>query len=127
MSIRDWPEGERPREKLMKLGAGALSEAELIAIFLRTGIRGRSALDIGRDLLKQFGSVRSLLTAPAAVLCKAPGMGVARYATLQAVLELARRHYQELMRSGPTLLNPQATRDFLHMRLRDLPHEVFCW
>ena len=126
MSIRDWPEGERPREKLMKLGAAALSEAELIAIFLRTGIRGRSALDVSRALLQQFGSVRSLLTAPAAVLCKAPGMGVARYATLQAVLELARRHYQELMQSGPALQNPQATRDFLHMRLRDLPHEVFC-
>lgn len=126
MSIRDWPEGERPREKLMKLGAAALSEAELIAIFLRTGIRGRSALDVSRDLLQEFGSVRGLLTAPGEVLCKAPGMGVARYATLQAVLELARRHYQELMQSGPALLNPQATRDFLRMRLRDLPHEVFC-
>jgi DNA repair protein RadC len=126
MSIRDWPEGERPREKLLKLGASSLSEAELIAIFLRTGIRGRSALDVGRDLLQQFGSVRGLLTAPRETLCKAPGMGVARYATLQAVLELARRHYQELMQSGPALLNPQATRDYLHMRLRDLQHEVFC-
>ena len=126
MSIRDWPEGERPREKLLKLGAGALSEAELIAIFLRTGVRGRSALDVARDLLNQFGSVRGLLTAETATLCKAPGMGAARYATLQAVLELARRHYQELMQTGPALLNPQATRDYLHMRLRDLPHEVFC-
>ncbi|MGE0116031.1 MAG: DNA repair protein RadC [Steroidobacteraceae bacterium] len=126
MSIRDWPEGERPREKLMKLGAAALSEAELIAIFLRTGTRGRSALDVARNLLAQFGSVRGLLTAQPASLCKAPGMGVARYATLQAVLELARRHYQELMHSGPALLNPQATRNYLHMRLRDLPHEVFC-
>lgn len=126
MSIRDWPEGERPREKLLKLGAAALSEAELIAIFLRTGIRGRSALDVARDLLMQFGSVRNLLTADAKTACQAPGMGTARYATLQAVLELARRHYQELMQTGPALLNPQATRDFLHMRLRDLPHEVFC-
>lgn len=127
MSIRDWPEGERPREKLLKLGPAALSEAELIAIFLRTGTRGRSALDVARDLLIRFGSVRGLLTAPAGTLCAAPGMGVARYATLQAVLELARRHYQELMQCGPTLLNPQATRDYLHMRLRDLPHEIFCW
>lgn len=126
MSIRNWPEGERPREKLIKLGAAALSEAELIAIFLRTGIRGRSALDVARDLLKQFGSVRGLLTAEVAALCKAPGMGMARCATLQAVLELARRHYRELMQTGPALLNPQATRDYLHMRLRDLPHEVFC-
>jgi len=126
MSIRDWPEGERPREKLLKFGAASLSEAELIAIFLRTGTRGRSALDVGRDLLQQFGSVRGLLTAPREQLCKAQGMGAARYATLQAVLELARRHFQELMQSGPALLNPQATRDFLHTRLRDLPHEVFC-
>jgi DNA repair protein RadC len=126
MSIRDWPESERPREKLLKQGAAALSEAELIAIFLRTGIRGRSALDVARDLLTQFGSVRGLLTAPAPELCKAPGMGIARYATLQAVLELARRHYQEVMHASSALLNPQATRDYLHMRLRDLPHEVFC-
>lgn len=126
MSIRDWPVDERPREKLLKFGPQALSEAELVAIFLRTGIRGRSALDVARDLLSSFGSVRGLLTAERHALCKAPGMGMARYATLQAVLELARRHFQELMQAGPALLNPQATRDFLYMRLRDLPHEVFC-
>jgi DNA repair protein RadC len=126
MSIRDWPESERPREKLLKSGAQALSEAELIAIFLRTGTRGHSALDVARELLKQFGSLRALLTAPQASLCKAPGMGAVRYATLQAALELARRHYLEVMRSGPALLNPQATRDYLRVRLRDLPHEVFC-
>ncbi len=126
MSIRDWPESERPREKLLKSGAQALSEAELIAIFLRTGTRGHSALDVARELLKQFGSLRALLTAPQARLCKAPGMGAVRYATLQAALELARRHYLEVMRSGPALLNPQATRDYLRVRLRDLPHEVFC-
>lgn len=126
MSIRDWPADDRPREKLLKLGPQALTEAELIAIFLRTGIAGRSALDVARELLKEFKSVRGLLTADRKTLCAAPGMGAARYATLQAVLELARRHYQELMHSGPALLNPQATREFLHMRLRDLPHEVFC-
>ena len=93
MSIRDWPIDDRSREKLLKLGPQALSEAELIAIFLRTGIRGRSALDVARDLLSSFGSVRGLLTAERQTLCKAPGMGVARYATLQAVLELARRHF----------------------------------
>lgn len=126
MSIRDWPEDDRPREKLLRLGAQALTEAELIAIFLRTGTRGRSALDVARELLAEFKSVRGLLTAERTALCNAPGMGLARYATLQAVLELARRHFQELMQNGPALLNPQATRDFLHMRLRDLPHEVFC-
>lgn len=126
MSIRDWPVSERPREKLLKQGAAGLSDAELVAIFLRTGVKGRSALDVARDLLSRFGSVRALLTAEASEACKAPGLGVARYATLQAVLELSRRHFQELMQSGPALHNPQATRDYLHMRLRDLPHEIFC-
>lgn len=126
MSIRDWPIDERPREKLLKSGPQMLTEAELVAIFLRTGTRGRSALDVARDLLVQFRSLRGLLTAEREALCSAHGMGTARYATLQAALEMARRHYQELMRSGPTLANPQATRDFLHMRLRDLTHEVFC-
>ena len=126
MSIKDWPAQDRPREKLLKLGPQALSETELIAIFLRTGTQGRSALDVARDLLTRFGSVRGLLTADKTSLCAAPGMGEARYATLQAVLELARRHLAELMRNGPVLANPQATRDFLHARLRDLGHEVFC-
>lgn len=126
MSIKDWPTEDRPREKLMKLGAQTLTEAELIAIFLRTGTRGRSALDVARDLLTRFGSLRELLTADRQSLCKAPGMGSARYATLAAVLELARRHFASLMLAGPVLANPQATRDFLHARLRDLPHEVFC-
>jgi DNA repair protein RadC len=126
MSIRDWPSEERPREKLLRLGSQALSEAELIAILLRTGIRGRSALDLARGLLIQFGSLRGMLTADCEAVCRTPGLGPARFAALQAALELARRHYQELMNAGPTLANPRATRDFLRMRLRDLPHEVFC-
>ena len=126
MAIRDWPLDERPREKLLRLGPQALSEAELIAILLRTGVRGRSALDVARDLLVQFGSLRGLLTTDYAALCAIPGLGPARYAALQSGLELARRHFQELMRVGPALTNPRATRDFLRMRLRDLPHEVFC-
>lgn len=125
MSIRDWPKNERPREKLLKFGAATLSEAELLAIFLRTGTRGRTALEVARELLKRFGSVRALLSAPRNSLCQAPGMGMARYVTLQAMLELVRRHYLEIMQTGPALLNPQATRDYLRARLRDLPHEVF--
>jgi DNA repair protein RadC len=108
------------------LGAEALSEAELIAIFLRTGTRGRSAVDLARDLLVKFRSLRGLLTADQAAVCAITGLGPARYAALQASLELARRHYQELMLTGPTLSNPQNTREYLRMRLRDLDHEVFC-
>jgi len=126
MSIRDWPTDERPREKLLKLGPEALSEAELIAIFLRTGTRGRSALDVARDLLVKFRSLRGLLTADRESACATSGLGPARYATLQASLELARRHYRELMQSGPMLTNPRDTREYLRMRLRDLDHEVFC-
>jgi DNA repair protein RadC len=126
MSIRHWPTADRPREKLLQQGAGALTEAELIAIFLRTGTRGRSALDLARDLLLRFGSVRGLLSADQAAACAVPGLGPARYAALQASLELARRHYAELLQSGPALSNPRHTRDYLRMRLRDLNHEVFC-
>lgn len=126
MSIREWPPTERPREKLLSQGPHALSEAELLAILIRTGTRGRSAIDIARGLLVQFGSLRSLLTAGKEQVCTTPGLGPARYVALQASLELARRHYQQLMNAGSALSNPRATREFLRMRLRDLPHEVFC-
>ena len=126
MSIRQWPEGERPREKLLELGPSVLTEAELLAILLQTGVRGHSALDVARELLIEFGSLRGLLTAERVRLCAARGLGPARYVVLQAALELARRHYQELMNSGSTLVNPHAVREFLQMRLRDLPYEVFC-
>jgi DNA repair protein RadC len=126
MSIRNWPADERPREKLLKRGPEALSEAELVAIFLRTGTRGRSAVDVARELLTKFGSLRGLLTADRESACAAIGLGPARYVALQAALELARRHYRELMQTGPSLNNPRSTREYLRMRLRDLDHEVFC-
>ena len=126
MSIRDWPAGERPREKLLELGPAALTEAELLAILIRTGTRGLTALDIARRLLTEFGSLRSLLTADRERACAAQGLGPARYVALQASLELSRRHYQELMTTGSALTNPRATKEFMRMRLRDLPHEVFC-
>jgi DNA repair protein RadC len=126
MSIREWPPSEQPREKLLSQGPHSLSEAELLAIVLRSGTRGRSALDVARSLLIRFGSLRSLLTADKAQVCAAPGLGPTRYVALQASLELARRHYQELMSAGCALSNPRATREFLRMRLRDLAHEVFC-
>jgi DNA repair protein RadC len=126
MSIRDWPSTERPREKLLARGAGSLSEAELLAILLHTGIPGRSAVDVARHLLVEFQSLRGLLSAAPERACAAPGLGPARFARLQAALELARRHYQERMQIGCALANPKATREFLQMRLRDLTHEVFC-
>jgi DNA repair protein RadC len=126
MSLQHWPDNERPREKLIRRGPAALSEAELLAILLRTGTRGRSALDVARSLLVEFRSLRALLTADCSAVCRVCGLGAAKYAMLQAALELSRRHYAELMQSGPALNNPRATREFLRAQLRDRDHEVFC-
>jgi DNA repair protein RadC len=126
MSIRQWPQRERPREKLLERGPGVLTEAELLAILLRTGVRGHSAIDVARQLLIEFGSLRGLLTADQRRLCEARGLGPARYVVLQASLELARRHYQEPLRAGLPLNGDRATKEYLQMRLRDLSYEVFC-
>jgi len=126
MAIRDWPTEERPREKLLERGAGALSDAELLAILLRTGLPGGSALDLARDILKRFGSLRQLICADRARFCEGRGLGLVRFAELQAVAEISRRQLSQIMRSGPLLASPKATRDFLNARLRDLEHEVFC-
>lgn len=125
MPITDWPEDERPREKLLLRGAEALSDAELLAIFLRTGIAGRSAVDLARDLLARFGGLRSLLKAPRQEFCAAKGLGDAKFAQLQAVLEIARRHLAEALAERDALKDPQAARNFLVAQLRDLDHEVF--
>ena len=126
MHIRDWPVAERPREKLLQLGSGSLSEAELLAIWLRHGIRGMNALDVARSLLARFGSLRSVLTAECHALCRQRGVGPARWAELQAALEIVRRHHLERLRCGPVLQSPRAARDYLIARLRDHQHEVFC-
>lgn len=126
MLFRDWPAAERPREKLLQMGPGALTEAELIAVVLRHGHRGASALDLARSLLARFGSLRGLLSAPREEVCRHPGMGEVRWAGLQAALELVRRHHLERLRCGPALTSPRAARDFLIARLRDRDHEVFC-
>lgn len=125
MSIRDWPEGERPREKLMRLGAEALSDAELLAIFLRTGVRGRSAVELARDLLAEFGGLGQLLAADPKRLCAAKGLGVAKYTQLQAALELSRRYLMTALSERDVLTSPDATRDYLKLRLYGAPHEVF--
>ena len=125
MPITDWPEDERPREKLLARGATALSDAELLAIFLRTGVAGKSAVDLARDLLSHFGSLRALLKASEESFCAEKGLGQAKYAQLQAVLEMARRHLAEELPERDALSDPQAARDYLKARLRDLPLEVF--
>lgn len=125
MAIKDWPAGERPRERLLRDGPQSLSDAELLAIFLRTGVRGKSAVDLARELLQRFGSLRRLLGAQRASFCAAPGLGSAKYAQLQAVLEMGRRHLYEQFERGSPLLSPQHTAQFLQARLRDHPYEVF--
>ncbi len=125
MAIRDWPAQERPREKLLQRGAAALSDAELLAIFLRTGVAGKSAVDLARELLSHFGGVRALLSADESEFCAAPGLGAAKYAQLQAVLELSRRHVSELLQRGSALTSPADTRRLVSSYLRDKPHEVF--
>jgi DNA repair protein RadC len=126
MAIRDWPSDERPREKLLEKGAAALSDAELLAILLRTGTRGHSALDLARAVLGNFHSLRKLIAADRQRFCAERGLGLARFAELQAAVEIARRQMSETLRAGPSLASPRATRDFLSAQLRDLEHELFC-
>jgi DNA repair protein RadC len=125
LSIRDWPEGERPREKLLQRGPQALSDAELLAIFLRTGVAGKSAVDLARELVARFGGLRGLLRADQARFCEARGLGQAKYVQLQAVLEIARRHLGEALAEPQGLRDPGQAKAFLRARLRDLDHEAF--
>jgi DNA repair protein RadC len=125
MSITDWPEFERPREKLLQKGASSLSDAELLAIFLRTGVTGKSAVDLARDLLIRFGSLTQLFATLEADFCAVHGMGQAKFVQLQAVLEMSRRALQEEMQSGDALNSPRAVREYLQLLLRTRPQEVF--
>ncbi|MBU1192125.1 MAG: DNA repair protein RadC [Gammaproteobacteria bacterium] len=125
MSIRHWPAAERPREKLLQRGAESLSDAELLAIFLRTGTAGRNAIELGRDLLEQHGGLRAWLDLPPARLKACRGLGPATIALLMAALELGRRYLLADLQRGDALANPDSTRRFLQSRLRGYPHEVF--
>jgi DNA repair protein RadC len=125
MTIKDWPRDERPREKLLQRGAGTLSDAELLAIFLRTGTPGKSAVDLARDLLNDFGSLKALLSADQQRFCQANGLGAAKYAQLQAVMEMAKRHFAEVIQRGDVLSNPEHTRFYLSSQLQRYGHEVF--
>jgi len=125
MAICDWPAAERPREKLLEAGPASLSDAELLAIFLRTGVKGKSAVDLSRELLSDFGGLRQLLTASQQDFCRPMGLGSAKFALLQAVLEMARRHLAEELRRSDVISSPDHTRNYLQAQLRDRDHEVF--
>ncbi|MDQ2076706.1 DNA repair protein RadC [Marinimicrobium sp. ABcell2] len=125
MSIAQWPEAERPREKLLTRGPSALSDAELLAIFLRTGCAGKSAVDLARDLLVRFNGLRPLLEADQDAFCSGEGLGPAKYAQLQAVLEMGRRHLSASMTAGDLLTSPDLVRSYLSSQLRHRRQEVF--
>ena len=125
MAIKDWPADERPREKLLQKGAHTLSDAELLAIFLRTGVTGLSAVELARQLLAQFGSLRALLEADQKQFCQHHGLGPAKFTQLQAVLEMSRRHLESTLSRGDALTDAAATKNYLQQRLRAYPHEVF--
>ena len=125
MSIRNWPATERPREKLLAHGAGALSDAELLALFVGTGVAGRSAVDVARDALGAFGGLTALLRAERSAFCATRGLGEARYTLLQASLEVSRRHLFATLGEADVLGSPEDVRRYLAMHLAGLPHEVF--
>jgi DNA replication and repair protein RadC len=125
MAITDWPAQERPREKLLQKGPNSLSDAELLAIFLRTGCAGKSAVDLARELLSHFGGLRALLDASQEEFCQALGLGSAKYAQLQAVLEMSRRHLGEQLHRETQFSSSKSVKQYLLAQLRDRPSEVF--
>ena len=125
LTIDKWPKSERPREKLLQRGPHALSDAELLALLIGSGIPGCSAVEMARSLLREFGCLRGLLSARLA-RWRRKGIAEARYAAVQAAVELAKRHLHEEMRVGSPLRTPQATYRYLQAQLRDRPYEVFC-
>jgi len=125
LGIADWPLQERPRERLLAQGAGSLSDAELVAVCLRSGIRGKSAVDLARELIAAFGGLAGLLAADLPRLLRVKGLGAAKAAQLAAVVELAQRSLREGLKSGSALTSPGAVRDFLRLALAARDHEVF--
>ena len=125
MAIKNWPAEDRPREKLLQRGSAALTDAELLAIFLRTGTAGKSAVDLARELLADFGSLKALLDADQKRFCLGHGLGDAKYTQLQAVLEMAKRHFNEVLQRGSALTSPEITRAYLSAQLRGYSYEVF--
>ena len=125
MLLKDLPLDARPREKLLARGPGALSDAELLALLLRTGLPGKNALQMGQELISTFGGVSGLLNTPADALKKIKGLGPAKRAEIVAVLELARRALASQLQERPMFANPKAIRDYLQLQLGGRSHEVF--
>ena len=125
MGIKDWPAGEGPREKLLRDGAEVLSDAELIAVLLRNGLPGQNAVELGRMLLAEFGSLRQILAAPLQQVSRIPGLGPVKFAQLQSAAEISRRISREKLQRGTVLTNPDLTRDYLMRQLSDRAYEVF--
>lgn len=123
--IRDWPAEDRPREKLLQRGAEALTDAELLAIFLRTGVTGKTAVDLARELLAEFGGLHGLMGASRKRFCKGNGLGEAKFAQLQAVMEMSRRYLREKLQRGDALTSVEDTRRYLKSCLYGYPYEVF--
>lgn len=125
LPISQWPSHERPREKLLTKGADTLSDAELLAIFFRTGVKGKTAVDLAREVLQNYGGLRSFLASTPVNFCKTRGLGIAKYIQLQASLELGRRYIKEKIDKKNVLTCPEDTREFLLTKLRDRRQEVF--
>ncbi|HEX6833320.1 MAG TPA: DNA repair protein RadC [Rudaea sp.] len=124
MTIRDWPLDERPREKLLARGSAALSDAELLALFIGTGRRGQTAVDVGRDLLAQHGGLKALLDLDLATLSQLPGLGAAKASRIAAALELGRRYLASGLQRD-NIADPVACVDYLRARIAGYPYEVF--
>jgi DNA repair protein RadC len=125
MGISNWPAHQRPRERLIREGAQALSDAELLAVFLRVGMRGKNAVELAGDLLRHFGSLQALLRASLKDFTDVPGLGPAKYAQLNAVIELARRAISDEMLSGESICSPQAAKQYLRLAMAGRPYESF--
>ena len=125
MAITDWAVEDRPREKLLQRGADVLSDAELLAIFLRTGIKGKTAVDLARDILKNSGGLRQLLSANQDEFCQSKGLGEAKFVQLKAVVEMSRRYLEEHIKRGEALSDVNAVKNYLCHQLRGYPYEVF--
>ncbi|MFV3328835.1 RadC family protein [Pseudomonas sp. NY15372] len=125
MNIREWPADERPREKLLQRGAAVLSDAELLAVLLGSGVAGRNVLDLARGLLVRFGGLRPFLEADRAAILGEPGLGPVKYAQLQALLEIGRRYLDESIEREPALESPATVRRYLKSMLRHEASEVF--